>query len=204
MIYTERNPEKLLEINGALWNKLYRSELFKNVEDLKSRPRALEDAILLMQLYLHAKKISFIAEPLYYYMIIDGSTMQTLHLKDVGEIQNAVLELKSIYEKRNATNEYMQLLSAMAFIHLGISITLRRYISKEKGFAAELKQNRAFLKNNFPNWKHSKCLRLRRAITGKGNFKSAIMKHIYSLHLLRPFLFVYVVITQKFKFDIKW
>jgi hypothetical protein len=98
----------------------------------------------------------------------------------------------------------MDLLSAMAFIHLGVSIMLRRYISKDKGFGRELKQNQVFLKTNFPKWKKSRCLRLSSALFGKGNLKSAIMKHIYSLHLLRPFLFVYVVITQKFKFDIKW
>lgn len=204
VIYTKENPEKLLEINGALWNKLYRSELFRNVEDLKSRPRALEDAILLMQLYQYAEKISFIPEPLYRYMIIDGSAMQTLNVKDVSAIENALLELKQMYEKNSNNEGYMDLLSAMAFIHFGVSIMLRRYISKDKGFGAELKQNRAFLNTNFPNWKRSKCLRLRRAISGKGNLKSAIMKHIYTMHLFRPFLSFYVFITQKLKFDIKW
>ncbi len=137
-------------------------------------------------------------------MIIDGSAIQTLNFKDVTEIENALLELKEIYIKISNTDGYMDLLSAMAFIHFGVSIMLRRYISKDKSFKAELKQNRAFLNTNFPDWKRSKCLKLRRAILGKGNLKSAIIKHIYAMHLFRPFLSFYVFITQKLKFDIKW
>jgi len=204
VIDVEKNTQKLLQINGALWNKLYRATLFQNVKDLKSRPRALEDAILLMQLYQFASKIAFIPESLYSYMIIDGSTMQTLSRDNVMIISDALLDLKQIYEENSNSHNLMDLLSAMAFIHFGVSIMLRRYISKEKTFKLELKETKSFLNANFPLWKKSRCLKLSLAIIGKGNLKSAIMKHIFNLNLFRPFLALYVFITKKLKIDIKW
>ena len=204
VIDVKTNPEKLLEVNGALWNKLYDAKLFDYAEQLESRPRAVEDAMLLMMLYQGAKKVAFFPEPLYSYMIIEGSAMSSLKISDVKVIGDALCELKAIYEKNNVSDKLFDLLHGMVFIHYAVSITLRRYMAKEKGFGDEVRATRKYLKANFPEWRRAKCLSMWRALTKGGNFKSAIMKKIYVFRMFRPFLFVYVTLTKKLKIDIKW
>lgn len=60
-------------INAYLWNKLYRKELFKNLEfnDIKM----LEDLDIMYKLLRKSQKISFVNEELYYYKCDNDSSL---------------------------------------------------------------------------------------------------------------------------------
>lgn len=52
----KENPGALLELNGAPWNKIYKAELLKNMYELKTVPKVLDDMMFLQLIYLNAKK----------------------------------------------------------------------------------------------------------------------------------------------------
>ena len=64
-----KNPEVILSLNAAPWNKLYRAELVKKMEDLPHPPKCLDDMMFLCLIYINAGKVSFISDILVYYMI---------------------------------------------------------------------------------------------------------------------------------------
>ena len=53
----EKNPENILSINTALWNKLYRAEILKNMKNLDNPPKILDDMMFLLLVYLNTKTI---------------------------------------------------------------------------------------------------------------------------------------------------
>ena len=80
-----------------------------------------------------------------------------------------------------------------------------RMSDDKKNFKQVLKDNRKYLDSNFPLWRKSKYLNLSYTISHKfANFKLAVVKKIYVMHLYRAFLAVYKFILRTFKIDIKW
>ena len=74
----EKNPEDILSINTALWNKLYKAEILKGMDNLPNPPRVLDDMMFLCLVYLRTKTITFIEDSLYYYMVRSDYIMGTI------------------------------------------------------------------------------------------------------------------------------
>lgn len=200
----KKNPEDILSINTALWNKLYKAEILKNMKNLEKPPRILDDMMFLLLVYLNTNTIEFINDPLYYYMVRPDSIMGQIKKEQIESTENAMLEIKKIYSKDKKGKELLEVIDTMAFLHFGISLMLRMSDDKEN-FKKVLKDNRKYLDDNFPAWRKSKYLKLSYCFGHKfTNFKLAIMKKVYVLHLYRAFLAVYKFILKTFKIDIKW
>ena len=205
VIDMEKNPEEVISINTALWNKMYRAELLKNLEDLKKPPRILEDMMFLAMLYLNVKKITFVDEILYNYMVIQGSAMNTLKKEEISGIQEAMLEVREKYNKANASKERKEILADIAFLHFGISLMLKASENDTMNFKDIYISNLKYLDENFKEWRHSKYLNLIYcAKKGFSNLKVAIVKKIYILHCFRLFISLYKFIIKTLKVDIKW
>lgn len=201
----DKNPEDLLSINGALWNKLYKAELLKNMENLKNPPKILDDMMFFLLISLNAKKIAFIPDYLYYYMIRSDSIMTNIKKEQIESTQNAMIDIKNIYLKSENGKELIELIDCMAFLHFGISLMFRISYDKNCNFEEELKLNKEFLDKNFSTWRKSKYLNLSYSIThGFSNIKVCIMKKIYILNLFTLFLKFYRFMIEKLKIDIKW
>ncbi len=200
----KKNPEDILSINTALWNKLYKAEILKNMKNLEKPPRILDDMMFLLLVYLNTNTIEFINDPLYYYMVRPDSIMGQIKKEQIESTENAMLEIKKIYSKDKKGKELLEVIDTMAFLHFGISLMLRMSDDKEN-FKKVLKDNRKYLDDNFSAWRKSKYLKLSYCFGHKfTNFKLAIMKKVYVLHLYRAFLAVYKFILKTFKIDIKW
>lgn len=200
----KKNPEDILSINTALWNKLYKAEILKNMKNLENPPRILDDMMFLLLVYLNTNTIEFINDPLYYYMVRPDSIMGQIKKEQIESTENAMKEIKKIYNSDNNGKELIEVIDTMAFLHFGISLMLRMSDDK-KNFKQVLKDNRKYLNDNFPLWRKSKYLNLSYCFKHKfANIKLAIMKKVYVLHLYRTFLVIYKFILKTFKIDIKW
>lgn len=205
IIDLQKNPEDLLSINGALWNKLYKAELLKNMKNLSAPPKILDDMMFFLLIILQANKITFIGDSLYYYMIRSDSIMTTIKKEQITLTQSAMLEIKEIYSESKNSSNLLPVLDALAFLHFGLSLMFRISYDKTCDFQEELRLNRKYLNENFPTWKKSKYLNITYTITHKfKNFKVSIMKKIYILNLYSLFLKFYRFMIDKLKVDIKW
>ena len=200
-----KNFEEVISINTALWNKLYKTEILKQIEDLKNPPRILEDMMFLSMVYQKTNKISFVDKYLYNYMVIEGSAMNTLKKEEIEKIQNAMLEIKKQYVKENTNVENMEILASMAFLHFGISLMLKVSETDNCDFSEEYKKNLKFLNENFPEWKKTKYTKIIYCLKKKSvNFKLVIVRKVYICHLFKAFILTYKFITKTLKIDIKW
>ena len=204
VINMDKNPEDILSINTALWNKLYKAEILKNMKNLDNPPRILDDMMFLLLVYLNTKTISFISDPLYYYMVRQDSIMGQIKKEQIESTERAMVEIKKIYKEDENGRKMVEVIDTMAFLHFGISLMFRMS-SDKKNFKQVLEDNRKFLNKEFPLWRKSKYLNLSYAIKHKGsNLKVAIVKKVYVMHMYRVFLSIYKFILNTFKIDIKW
>ena len=204
VIDMDKNPEDILSINTALWNKLYKAEVLKNMHNLPNPPRIFDDMMFLLMAYLNTKKISFISDSLYYYMVRSDSIMATIKKEQLESTEKAMLDVRKIYENEANGKKLLPVLDAMAFLHFGISLMFRISADKTSNFKEELKKNKEYIDANFPSWRKSKYLKLSYCIKNKSNVKVAIMKKVYKSGLFKIFLSLYNFMINKLKIDIKW
>lgn len=204
VIDMDKNPEDIISINTALWNKLYKAEVLKNMKNLDNPPRVFDDMMFLLLAYLNTKKITFIKDSLYYYMVRSDSIMATIKKEQIEATQDAMLRIKKIYEADEMGKKLLPVIDAMTFLHFGISLMFRISADKTSNFKEELKKNRQYLDTNFSSWRKSKYLKLSYCIGHHSNTKVAIMKKIYVCGLFRVFISVYNFMISKLKIDIKW
>ncbi len=203
IIDVKENMGALLELNGAPWNKIYKANLLKNQKDLTNPPKILDDMMFLLLVYLNAKKVAFVKESLVYYMIRKDSIINTIKKEQIESTYNAMLEVKEIYKQRKRKNT-LELLDAMAFLHLGISLMFRLSYDKNCNLKQAIKDNTKFLDENFKTWRKSKYIRLSYVLKNHVNGKLWIVKIIYKCHLFRAFLKVYRFMIHHLGIDIKW
>lgn len=203
IIDMKKNPEALLSINGALWNKLYRAELLKKMDNIENPPRVLDDMMFFLLIAINAKKITFINDCLYYYMVRSDSIMSTVKKDQVISSENAMVAVRNIYKKNNPY--LLNVIDALAFLHFGLSLMYRVSYDKDANLDDELKSNKKYLDDNFPTWSKSSYLSLRYCIKHHFmNAKVVIMKKVYTLGLYKSFLKLYKFMINKLKIDIKW
>lgn len=204
-IYFDKNIEEIISVNTALWNKIYKKEILNGVSELKDPPRVLEDMMFLALVYQNVNKITFLPEPLYYYIVNSTSAMASTNARDIEKTEKAMIKVKEIYSKNKCKKELMEILDCMAFLHFGISLMFRLSYTENKNFKKLFKNNKEFLNNNFNGYKKSKYLKIVYVLKRKSsNLKITIMKKIYSIGMFGIFLKVYRFMIDKLKIDIKW
>ena len=202
-IDVDKEPGLLLEINGAPWNKLYKAEILKKSHDLKNVPKILDDMMFIQLALLNTKKIVFINDSLYRYIVRSDSIINTINLEKVPSTYAAMKEIREYYKKEK--KELLEYADSNAFLHLGISLMYRLHATKGISFRKELKKNTEFLDKEFPLWRNSSYIKHKFVRTHRGaNKKIWIVRQIYRLNLFPTFLSIYSFMINKFKIDIKW
>ena len=113
-------------------------------------------------------------------------------------------EIRKLYADSKDYN-YLDYVDANAFLHLGISLMYRLSTNKNANFNKLLKENTAFLDQNFPRWRHNQFITLKYIRKNNGsNKKLYLVKKIYDFHLFKPFLITYKAMINKLGVDIKW
>lgn len=197
-------PQRLLELNGAPWNKLYRSRLLKEIPDISNPPAVFEDIMMNLLTYINADKIAFTPNSLIYYVIHNNSLMTTIGEGKISSTYSAMLDVKKIYIEHN-NQRLLNFLDAAAFLHLGISLPFRLSYDKTINFAKMLKENAKFLDSNFPSWRSNEIISRKNARRYKGALKKLwIAKWIYTNNLMDPALRCYRFLIDKMGIEIKW
>ncbi len=198
-----KDPGLMLEVNAAIWNKIFRADLLKGMMDMEHIPAALDDMVFAHLIYLNVRSIVFVGESLVYYTVRGGSVISGINPGYIPGIYDAMKELRAIYASE--APELLVYLDAAAFLHLGISL-MHRLTKDGKAVPQRiLSGNTAFLDEHFPLWRRNPYIRLSYVLTHRGvNFKLWVVRRLSGLHLMRPFLTVYGMMIGRLGIDIKW
>lgn len=199
-------PGRLIELNGAPWNKLFRASILKNMRDLTSPPPVLDDLVFHLLAYLDMNGlVAFTPKCLVHYMVRSDSIINTITQEKLQKGYDSFLEVKRHYREAGASTHLMQALDAIAFLHLGVSMNFRLSYDKSIDLGAALQKSSQFLDQNFPTWRTSPYISFNYVSCYRGAFlKLFVVQKLYKLHLMKGFLDLYRFVIDKLKVDIKW
>lgn len=198
-------PARLLELNTAPWNKLFRAPLLKNLSDLRQPPPIFEDVMMHLLAFPCTKRVAFTGNALVHYLIHENSLMTSINAQQISATYEALVTVKSIDEAHGASRSLLSLVAAEAFLHTGISLMFRMSYDKATDLKTVLCENRAFLDKHFPAWKSSDIISFKHALRYRGaNLKVWLARVVYRTRLMRLALGAYRLMIEKTGRDIKW
>lgn len=198
-------PGRLIELNGAPWNKCFKASILKQLADLSNPPMVLEDLCFHLVTYNRSEgSIVFVPKALVRYMVREGSLINTVKMAQIDNILTSFMEIKERYRK--TTPDLIESLDAIAFLHLGISFAFRISTSSESNqLDSYISLITKYLDDNFPSWRHSPYINLRYALKNRGAFlKLYIAQRLYIVGLMPAFFKLYQFMIEKCHIDIKW
>lgn len=200
----KNEPERLLELNGAPWNKFFRASIMKTLHDFDEPPRVFDDMMMHLLAYPTVKKVAFAPHALVNYIIRNDSIMTTIDKSKIDSTYRAMLEVKQVYIE-TAGQQLCNFLDAAAFLHLGISLMFRISYDKSANLEQELKRNKQYLDDNFPTWNTDKIISNANAKKNGGVLKKAnLARKIYRSAFMGLALSIYRFMIHKLNWDIKW
>lgn len=182
------------------WGKLFKKELLSNIKFSEDK-RAIEDTLFYLEIIPKAKKIKYIKEILWHYMVRKNSLIMSITEEKADLFEKNLLEVKEKYIENNFDKAKFEFLTIQVFIHNCISIPSRLYNNKQINMTKRLKHIKEYMNENFPNWKKVKL-----NIKGRYFKRIAIniLRTMYKLNIFNIFLFIYNFMITKLKIDIKW
>jgi glycosyltransferase involved in cell wall biosynthesis len=200
------DPGRLVELNGALWNKAFRASALKGMRDLDRPPLVLEDLLFHLLAYLQMTgKVVFSTEVCINYMVRSGSAMNSITQEHVDEASDAFVEVKSYYVEAGARPDMIEAIDTAAFLHLGVSMIFRLSYNKDIDLKTCISRTTKFLDDHFPLWRTSKYLEKSYVVSHGGSFKKLrLARKLYLAHLMPLFLGAYRFMIDTLKIDIKW
>lgn len=140
----------------AVWNKIYKKEIL--VENkLKFKEKVwYEDLAFTLKAIINSNSFAFINEPLYDYLIREGSTMNNSNVKRNLEIFDAFDDILS-YIKHNKKEEYFNKIEFLAIDHIYISAIVRVLSADtdNKIKSETINELICYMNKNFPNYKNN-------------------------------------------------
>lgn len=198
-------PARLLELNTAPWNKLFRASLLKNLSDLRQPPPIFEDVMMHLLVFPRTKHVAFTGNALVHYLVHENSLMTSINTQQIAATYKALATVKEVDESHGTSQIMMSLVAAEAFLHMGISLMFRVSYDKAANLGTALSENRAYLDEHFPTWKSNDIISFKHALKYRGaNLKVWLARIVYRAHLMRPALGTYRFMIEKMGKDIKW
>lgn len=197
-----RNSSFCIFFNPAVWNKLYRYELVKNLR-FGTLERS-EDVPYFAEAMLKTDKISFVNEPLYFYMIHQDSLSATYKIEHLSKI---LARLSSIHNNHASEMDSSDesFLVGLIFIRVCIGSVIRIYQHNKSSIKPTIKLVSGFMKKEFPAWKSVESLSFRECIkNGRKAFYVWLFKWAYTCKLVRLFVWQYVAIIKIRKREVRW
>lgn len=145
--FKNKEPHKQYILNNAgPCGKIIKTDIINKHKLYFPKLRAYEDVAVVALWGIYANKIAFIDEPMYYYLIREGSTMkQTNYNEKLTHIYDA---LEHLYTK--SKNKYNEELEWIYIEHLLHAASLR-FLKFDK--YKEIQKINKIIKEKFPNWK---------------------------------------------------
>lgn len=193
------DPVQLLQLNGAPWNKIFKTHLLKNMYDFKNPPKIFDDMMMHLLVYPFVDKVAFVPKPLVYYGIRNDSIMTTISKEKVDSTYRCMREVKTAYRSLGASPNLIEFLDLSAGLHLGVSLMFRLAYDESANLRDVISENDRYLDQYFSTWRtadipsNSKAMRkikFARAVRCSGQFLLALK--------------VYRAMVDKLGIDIKW
>lgn len=199
-------PCRLVELNGAPWNKVFRASILKNMRDLPFPPPVLDDLMFHLLAYLDMTgKVVFAPKPLVKYMVRSDSIINTVNQGQIDATIDAFAEVKRLYTETGASVALQETLDVMAFLHLGVSFSFRLSYDPNCDVHTYISRCTALLNETFPRWRRAQCLHLGYVLRNRGAFlKLWIVKGFFVTGTMGLFLSIYRFLIDKLHIDIKW
>lgn len=143
----------------AVWNKIYKRDiLIKNKLEFKEKVW-YEDLAFTLKAIMNSNTFAFIDEPLYDYLIREGSTMNNSNVQRNLEILDAFNDILS-YIKHNKKEEYFSKIEFLAIDHIYISAIVRVLkADADKNIKKEtIEKLIDYMNKKFPNYKSNKYI----------------------------------------------
>lgn len=192
---------EMLYVNPGVCNKLFNANLFHNVRFVELR--LAEDLIFTVDLLEQMPKFVRVKEVLYHYRVRNGSIINTVREDVYLEVQDTLVQRrKSISEDEK---DYMMLIDAMVFLHIGVSLTVRLAQGNKELERRYIKNAKNIMDNEFPGWRRTKYLSfvigLKKGVKGIGLWGCRLL---YKWNLFIIFVKFYRFLQEKLHKDIKW
>ena len=161
--------------------------------------------IFLASSYTKINKIAFVPDVLYHYYLRYDSQIHNVNEQDVENFKKYLLELKQLYIKENKYEEMKNILDALAFLHLGVSVMYRVSYDPKVNMRKMLNQTIQYLDKNFTTWRKNPVLSF--IHSAKKGFKYIALwgvNKMYKLHMGIIFIKIYRFLIDKLKIDIKF
>lgn len=200
------DPGRIVELNGAPWNKVFRADVLKHMRDLPSPPPVLDDIAFHLLAYLDMRgKVVFVPKPLVNYMVRSDSIINSVRTEQVEAAYAAFAQIKAYYTEADAPQALQEALDTAAFLHLGVSLNHRLTADPSCDIRQAIARSTAFLDETFPTWRHSPYLTGRYArLHGQSFRRLRTVWHCYRLGLMPAFLRTYGFVITNLKIDFKW
>lgn len=201
-----QDPGRLIELNGAPWNKIFKASLLKDMRNLENPPSVLDDLVFHLLVYLDARgKVCFTPTPLINYMIRSDSIINSVRKEQIQSVYDAFKTVRSLYLEKPVNRQMRETLDGLAFLHLGISLLFRLFNDPSCDMGGYISRCTAFLDEYFSSWKTSECMSFSYALKHRGPFiKLWIARLFYKMHLIRQFMAIYNFVISKLHIEIKW
>ena len=198
-----QDPGLMVEVNIAVWNKIFRADILRDAVRGQRFPRIFEDVILEPLIWLNTRKVVFVKESLIRYMVRKDSLIETVKADQFPEIYRMMKEIRGFYRLRQP--ELLPFLDAVAFLHLGVSMMHRTAGGGRQVLREALRENRQVLDQSFPLWRRNPYLCLSYVFRHRSaNLKTTVVHRIFRMGLSTPFLRVYTGLISYFGINIKW
>lgn len=138
----------------AVWNKIYKREmLIANKMEFRSK-LWYEDFDFSFKAISAATKVSYVNEPLYYYLIRPGSTMNNSNIHRNLEILQAFDQIKDI-----KGNKDIQEFLAIDHIYISTIVRIIKAKANWKYKKETIEKIRTFFNANYPTYKENKYIK---------------------------------------------
>jgi len=191
-----------IAVNPSMCNKLFRREVCEQAIELAEAPRIMEDFIFTASILPLIKKVAFTDELFYQYYDRKGSVTKKIGHEDVEKAKEALLNLKMFWTEKY---EDRDLLNALAFLHLGVAMTINyNQITDKSDLKKVWKEIILYFNSNFPEWRTNLYFTWKYY---KNNYW--IAKYYYVYLIFRTYLYLLAIRAYHFMMeylhvDIKW
>lgn len=162
------------------WNKLYKKEILEKAKTQFSKGLRYEDVEFFYKLVPYMERVSFIKEPLIYYVQRKQSIVNTQNekTKDIFTVLDNVIQY---YKENNLYEEYKEVIE-YTYARLLLCSSFKRMCKiKDKNIRKKLlNETWINLNKNFPNWKENKILNTN--LDNKKRYMLSVNRFTYKIY----------------------